>query len=148
MSSLNITSPPVGIHGVSLSPAGNAGALPFLPSSSAQPAAPAPTPPLPLPAGATPTADNAALPSLATGQARAADRKPDNEALQKALEEALAQAHPQTSLRFRVDHDLGEVVVSVVDEEGKTLLQIPDEVALALAKRLRETGSGLIDQQA
>ncbi|WP_374249585.1 flagellar protein FlaG [Thermomonas sp.] len=68
--------------------------------------------------------------------------------LQKQLDEAMAQSRTQTSLRFRVDEDVKRIVVSVVDENGKTIMQIPDAAALALAKRLAETGSGLLDQHA
>lgn len=70
------------------------------------------------------------------------------EELQKQIDQAMAQSRTRTSLRFRVEEDVGKIVVSVVDENGKTLMQIPDDTALALARRLAETGSGLVDRQA
>lgn len=60
----------------------------------------------------------------------------------------MAKSQVRTSLRFRVEQDIDQIVVSVVDDEGKTLLQIPDEQALALARRLAETGSGLFNEHA
>jgi uncharacterized FlaG/YvyC family protein len=69
--------------------------------------------------------------------------------LQKQIEATLAESRVQTNLKFRVDEDARRVVVSVVDSDtGETILQIPDDAALAVARRLADTGSGLLDQQA
>ncbi|QNN46707.1 flagellar protein FlaG [Thermomonas brevis] len=69
--------------------------------------------------------------------------------LQKQIEATLAESRVQTNLKFRVDEDLRRVVVSVVDSDtGETILQIPDEAALAVARRLADTGTGLLDQKA
>lgn len=83
--------------------------------------------------------------AVAANQAR---KERAAEALQKQLDAAMAQSRTKTSLRFRVDEDAKRIVVSVVDENGKTVMQIPDDAALALAKRLAETGSGLLDHVA
>lgn len=99
----------------------------------------------------------AAPPPAAALDAAQADKKagpaqpapPKASELQRQLEEAMAQARVQTNLRFRVDEQARRIVVSVIDSEtGQTLLQIPDEAALAVARRLADTGSGLLDQQA
>ena len=58
-------------------------------------------------------------------------------------------APPTASLRFRVDPEAGQVVVSVVDAEtGDVLRQIPSEEALAIAKSLAETGTGIVSDKA
>ncbi|GAB1596624.1 flagellar protein FlaG [Lysobacter claricitrinus] len=66
-------------------------------------------------------------------------------ALQKQLDELIADS--DTSLRFRVDNASHRIVVSVLDHEGAVILQIPDEAALAIARRLAITGS-LLDARA
>ena len=69
--------------------------------------------------------------------------------LQRQIEATLAESRVQTNLKFRVDEELRRVVVSVVDSDtGETILQIPDETALAVARRLADTGSGLLDRKA
>lgn len=83
--------------------------------------------------------------ALAANQAR---KERAAQELQKQIDQAMAQSRTRTSLRFRVEEDIGKIVVSVVDENGKILMQIPDDAALALARRLAETGSGLVDHQA
>jgi len=83
--------------------------------------------------------------ALAANQAR---KERAAQELQKQIDQAMAQSRTRTSLRFRVEEDVGKIVVSVVDENGKILMQIPDDAALALARRLAETGSGLVDHQA
>jgi flagellar protein FlaG len=64
---------------------------------------------------------------------------PTREALQRQIDRALEDA--DTSLRFRVDDDAGRVVVSVIDGRGEVVMQIPDETALAIARRLARSGS-------
>jgi uncharacterized FlaG/YvyC family protein len=69
----------------------------------------------------------------------------------KAVAEALSKAfHPtQTDLRFQVDKLTGQMVISVIDaQDGKTLLQIPDQEALAVAQSLAESQAHLIQRQA
>ncbi|MFN3310508.1 MAG: flagellar protein FlaG [Thermomonas sp.] len=105
-----------------------------------------PPPAAPAKADAASSATSAVIES-----AQAADRARKERAaqeLQKQIDQAMAQSRTRTSLRFRVEEDVGKIVVSVVDENGKTLMQIPDDAALALARRLAETGSGLVDRQA
>ncbi|WP_409601871.1 flagellar protein FlaG [Thermomonas sp.] len=87
----------------------------------------------------------------AAGQAAQAQLrgKPTAGELQQQIEKALADSRVQTNLRFRVDEEARRIVVSVVDADtGETILQIPDEAALAVARRLAATGSGLLDQEA
>ncbi len=58
-------------------------------------------------------------------------------------------APPTSSLRFRVDPESDQVVVSVVDAStGDVLRQIPSEEALAIAKSLAETGTGIVSDKA
>ncbi|AXK71285.1 hypothetical protein DWG18_02580 [Lysobacter sp. TY2-98] len=66
-------------------------------------------------------------------------------ALQKQLDDLLADS--DTSLRFRVDSASHRIVVSVLDHDGAVILQIPDETALTIARRLALTGS-LLDTRA
>ena len=66
-------------------------------------------------------------------------------ALQKQLDDIIADS--DTSLRFRVDNASHRIVVSVLDHDGAVILQIPDETALAIARRLAVTGS-LLDVRA
>ncbi|GAB6196958.1 flagellar protein FlaG [Lysobacter xanthus] len=70
---------------------------------------------------------------------------PTPEALQRQLDDALADA--DTSLRFRVDRQSGRIVVAVVDHNGEVVLQVPDEAALAVARHLARSGS-LLDLKA
>ncbi|HZP12044.1 MAG TPA: flagellar protein FlaG [Nevskiaceae bacterium] len=52
-------------------------------------------------------------------------------------------------LRFRVDPDLQEVVVTLVDpDSGNVLRQIPSEDALKLAKALESIGKQFFEDQA
>lgn len=89
-------------------------------------------------------ADAAATPAEAAPAARAAPATPH--ALQRQLE-ALVEP-TRTRLRFKVEEDLGQVAVSVIDERtGEVILQVPSETALRLARRLREHG-GLLDERA
>lgn len=91
------------------------------------------------------TADLAQAPAKS---AQAAERQPVNRAeLQKELDETLKDS--QTALQFRVDDDAQRVVVSVVDREsGDVIYQIPTEVALRIAKRIRDAGQGMISESA
>lgn len=87
-------------------------------------------------------------------QSTGASARPENErppqdraALQQELDAVLQDV--QTSLRFRVDDDVNRVVVSVVDQgSGDVIYQIPSEVALQIAKRMAELGSGMINESA
>ncbi|MFC0677085.1 flagellar protein FlaG [Lysobacter korlensis] len=60
-------------------------------------------------------------------------------ALQAQIDRVLANT--QTTLRFRVDEETDRVVVSVLDRRGEVILQVPNETALTLARRLASTGS-------
>ena len=91
-------------------------------------------------------ASQAQAEQAAAAQARS---KPTAQELQKQIELVLADARVQTNLRFRVDEDANRIVVSVVDSDtGETNVQIPDETALTVARRLAATGRGLFDQEA
>ncbi len=107
---------------------------------------------LPRPPVGTPSPDAARQASQARAEqavAEPARSKPTANELQKQIEQALADSRVQTNLRFRVDEDANRIVVSVVDSDtGETILQIPDEAALAVARRLAATGRGLLDREA
>lgn len=82
--------------------------------------------------------------------ALAAEREPELEGdLQQALE-AIDRylAENRSGLEFRVDKDLGRVIVSIVDPDGKVLRQIPGEEALRIARLLAKDRNGLIDARA
>lgn len=104
------------------------------------------------PLAGAPSPDAARQASLAQAEQAAAEQvrsKPTASELQKQIEQTLAESRVQTNLRFRVDEDANRVVVSVVDSDtGETILQIPDEAALTVARRLAATGRGLFDQEA
>lgn len=52
-----------------------------------------------------------------------------------------------TWLNFRLDEGSGEMVLDVVDREsGRTLYQIPSEVALRIARHLSAGDQGLVDE--
>lgn len=103
-----------------------------------------PAPGASLPAGGAPSAADPQMPLPARVQ-----RPITSAELQRQIEATLAESRVQTNLRFRVDEELRRVVVSVVDSDtGETILQIPDAAALAVARRLVDSGTGLLDQQA
>jgi flagellar protein FlaG len=68
--------------------------------------------------------------------------------LNQAMEELKAAASNLTvDLSFRLDPDLGVIVVTVKDgESGRVLRQIPPEEALRLAKLLRAGRQQLLDR--
>ena len=107
---------------------------------------------LPRPLADTPSPDAALQAREAQAKqavAIQASNKPTASELQKQLEQAMADARVQTNLRFRVDEDANRIVVSVVDSDtGETIVQIPDETALTVARRLAATGRGLFDREA
>ncbi|SDD89658.1 flagellar protein FlaG [Aquimonas voraii] len=84
------------------------------------------------------------------GKGEAGDRprgRDQAESLQRELDEVMKDV--QTALRFRVDDDADQVVVSIVDREsGDVIQQIPSEVSLRIAKRMAELGSGMINESA
>lgn len=92
--------------------------------------------------GALARSTSVAPPSTSTPEPAAPKSR---EALQQNLDQVLAES--DTSLRFKVDDDSGRIVVSVVDNAGEVVMQIPDEAALNVARRLALTGS-LLDYKA
>lgn len=96
-------------------------------------------------AGASPRPDDAASASPAPAAERGPPPPPTREALQRQIDRVLEDAN--TSLRFRVDDASDRIVVSVIDSRGEVIMQIPDETALALARRLALSGS-LLDLKA
>jgi flagellar protein FlaG len=80
-------------------------------------------------------------------------RLPRNGSVKAAPAAARPEAPPPGlqafDLRFRVDPDLQEVVVTMVDpDSGKLLRQIPSEDALKLAKALESIGKQFFEDQA
>lgn len=61
----------------------------------------------------------------------------------RSLQRFLDNASAGTQLRFRVESDVGRVVVQVIDvQSGEVVRQIPREEALALARELLERRAG------
>jgi uncharacterized FlaG/YvyC family protein len=90
----------------------------------------------------------AAVPVAAPEHAApAGDVKADLQAVAESLRQAFQPV--QTDLRFQVDKVTGQMVISVIDaQDGKTLLQIPDAEALAIAQSLEQRQASLIQRQA
>jgi flagellar protein FlaG len=90
----------------------------------------------------------AAAAVAAQPQAQApAQPAPDLQAVAEALRQAFQPV--QTDLHFQVDKVTGQLVISVIDaQDGKTLLQIPGEEALAIAQSLEQRQASLIQRQA
>lgn len=109
-------------------------------------ALPSPWPPAPMSdVGASSRPDDAAVAAPEASVEPAPPPPPTREALQRQIDRVLEDAN--TSLRFRVDDDSDRIVVSVIDGRGEVIMQIPDETALALARRLASSGS-LLDFKA
>lgn len=92
-----------------------------------------------------------ALPLPLAAKAAAADAEPENGAtLGKAIEELNRYvAGSRTDLRFAVDRDAGQLVVSIIDaESGQVLRQMPSLEALRIARYLEHDRLGLIRQRA
>ncbi len=54
---------------------------------------------------------------------------------------------PPSQLSFRVDESVGRVVVSIIDgETGEVVRQIPNNEALAIMRRVRESLEHLVDE--
>lgn len=124
-------------------------ALPSGAIPSSTPSGAGASPRVPATAPAAPEAAQQARDSQAAEQAARAQRAQDASVLRQQIEQTLAESRVQTNLRFRVDEEARRIVVSVVDSDtGETIMQIPDETALNVARRLAATGSGLLDQEA
>jgi flagellar protein FlaG len=101
----------------------------------------------PAPAAGGEAGTAAARANLAARENRETAEKPSAETLQQELDATMKDV--QTSLRFRVDDEANRVVVSVVDQgSGDVIYQIPSDVALRIAKRMAELGSGMINESA
>lgn len=67
-----------------------------------------------------------------------------NDAQREQLDDAVSQLNDfvqnvQRDLQFEVDNDLGQTIVKVVDQKTQEVIrQIPDELALRLAKNLQQ----------
>lgn len=74
--------------------------------------------------------------------------QPQEQELQEAVDQIRQHIEEsRTGLEFRVDKDLGRVIVSIVDrKDGKVLRQIPGEDVLRIARMLAKgNGQGLVD---
>ncbi len=92
-----------------------------------------------------------ALPLPLAAKAAAADAEPEESTmLGKAIEELNRYvAGSRTDLRFAVDRDAGQLVVSIIDSEsGQVLRQMPSLEALRIARYLEHDRLGLIRQRA
>ncbi len=74
----------------------------------------------------------------------------EGEPLAKAIEELNRYvAGSRTDLRFSIDRDGGQVVVSIIDSEsGQVLRQMPSVEALRISRYLEHDRLGLIRQRA
>lgn len=45
---------------------------------------------------------------------------------------------PKTALSFRIDQESDQLIVSLIDEQGEVIRQIPSELILRLAERIDE----------
>lgn len=98
------------------------------------------------PAEGTPRAAEPSTPPAVPAPQPATDPR---ERASRVAAELARLAPPTSSLRFRVDPESDQVVVSVVDAStGDVLRQIPSEEALAIAKSLAETGTGIVSDKA
>ncbi|MDO9453166.1 MAG: flagellar protein FlaG [Stagnimonas sp.] len=91
------------------------------------------------------------LPLAAKAAAAEPEPEPDESAgLGKAIEELNRYvAGSRTDLRFAVDRDAGQLVVSIIDaESGQVLRQMPSLEALRIARYLEHDRLGLIRQRA
>lgn len=103
------------------------------------------------PAVATPVPAPAAVPasssSSSSSSAPAAGVPADLHSVADVLSKAFQPA--QTDLHFQVDRITGQLVISVIDaQDGKTLLQIPGEEALAIAQSLQQMQANLLQRRA
>ncbi|MGI0115238.1 flagellar protein FlaG [Zooshikella sp. RANM57] len=96
--------------------------------------------------GEMPRVENAE-PKVNVNQPKAFNEQQVNAAVEQLNEFVSAT---QRDLLFKVDDDAGRVVISVVDRKSEEIIrQIPEELALRLAKNLKENGDLiLIKQQA
>ena len=91
---------------------------------------------------------------LAQSPQTAAQQRAQDEANNKALEQAVSQMNTyaqnlQRSLQFRVDKDSGETVVRVVDPKtDEVIRQIPNEEAVQIARSLNYLQSVLVSIKA
>lgn len=85
----------------------------------------------------------------AGGDARREAEPPAPEQIQRMAADLARLTPPTASVRFRVDPDADRVVISVVDADtGDVLRQIPSEEALAIARSLADSGSGIVSDRA
>lgn len=80
-----------------------------------------------------------AEPAVASTPPRAQDMQEAVAQIAQHLEES------RTGLEFRVDEDSGRVIVSIVDQDGEVLRQIPGDEVLRIARMLSKGGQGLVD---
>lgn len=100
-----------------------------------------------VPAAAAPLPAAAAVAASPKPPAPPSPAPPDLQAIAASLRQAFQPV--QTDLHFQVDKVTGQMVISVIDaHDGKTLLQIPGEEALAIAQSLEQRQASLIQRQA
>lgn len=80
----------------------------------------------------------------AAGQAQAPALSPEQlEQLAGQMQEFIGSFN--RNLQFKVDEDSGRNVVTVLDDSGEVIRQIPSEELLDVITRLAEASGGLID---
>ena len=96
----------------------------------------------------------ALLPRLSTNEVKAVEEADSANDRGEPLTQAVGElnryvAGTRTDLRFAVDTDAGQLVVSIIDaENGQVLRQMPSVEALRIARYLEHDRLGLIRQRA
>lgn len=109
--------------------------------------------PVPVPAAASPSvrATEVARPQAAETPKPVAEAKPDPREARRTLQETTDQLNQQMrlnkrDLNFSVDDVVDKVVVTVKNQEGEVVRQIPSEVALRVAHNI-ENMKGLMQDE-
>ena len=95
-------------------------------------------------AGSSAAVSQSQNPQATSDVSKAEKLQARNEAQREELDDAVSQLNDfvqnvQRDLQFEVDNELGQTIVKVVDQSTKEVIrQIPDELALRLAKNLQQ----------
>ena len=93
-----------------------------------------------------PVADAGPVQAPVTDVAVQAKAEQNDEAQQQSLQDALGSMNDfvqnvKRDLQFSVDKELNQTVIKVVDSEsGKLIRQIPEDIFLELARKVKESG--------
>jgi flagellar protein FlaG len=117
-------------------------------SSTAQPAALVPVgSPVSAASTASAAAKVAVVEPVAPAQAQAKPEREELEAAVKSIQDFADSG--QRNLKFSIDEKSNQVVVKVIaTDTGVVVRQIPDEAAIKLAEKMKDTGSLILDEKA